>query len=117
MNSLSSDLLLGEREAGFTGVWVGGAKICAIGIQVSKWITCHGLALNINCDVLPFYQHIVACGLKVGYEPEQSFRSHACHVMSCVCPCACPCHLCRVVVSSISLPSFLMSPCQLFVLN
>ncbi|XP_019864434.1 PREDICTED: putative lipoyltransferase 2, mitochondrial isoform X1 [Amphimedon queenslandica] len=45
------------------GVWVGGAKVCAIGIQVSRSVSFHGLALNV-CNELSWYEHIVPCGLK-----------------------------------------------------
>ena len=46
----------------FTGVWVGGQKICAIGIKVSRWITMHGLALNVNND-LSYFDKIIPCGI------------------------------------------------------
>ncbi|HEY3250766.1 MAG TPA: lipoyl(octanoyl) transferase LipB [Ignavibacteria bacterium] len=52
----------GHREEEFTGVWVGGEKICAIGIKVSRWITMHGLALNINND-LSYFDKIIPCGI------------------------------------------------------
>jgi len=59
--------LIGERMEGATGVWLepgvsGKArKICAMGVKSSKYVTMHGLALNINTD-LNFYQLINPCG-------------------------------------------------------
>lgn len=59
--------IIGERLEGATGVWIepsvsGKArKICAMGVKSSKYITMHGLALNINTD-LSFYQLINPCG-------------------------------------------------------
>lgn len=52
----------GHREAEFTGVWVGEEKICAIGIKVSRWITMHGIAFNINTD-LSYFDKIIPCGI------------------------------------------------------
>jgi lipoate-protein ligase B len=51
-----------HREAGYTGVWVGDAKIAAIGIKVTKWVSMHGFALNVNND-LRLFQTIVPCGI------------------------------------------------------
>lgn len=53
----------GERNKEHTGVWVGNNKICAIGIKVTRWITMHGFALNINTN-MDFFNGIIPCGIK-----------------------------------------------------
>src|SRR5437763_484585 len=50
------------RIPGCTGVWVDHAKIAAIGVHISRWVTSHGFALNVNTD-LSYFQYIVPCGL------------------------------------------------------
>jgi lipoyl(octanoyl) transferase len=60
-----SDLgIVGERIPSLTGVWVNGAKIAAIGIKVSRWISLHGLAVNIDADLAPMREDLVPCGIK-----------------------------------------------------
>jgi lipoyl(octanoyl) transferase len=51
-----------ERREGLTGVWVGNSKIASLGIGVRKWVSFHGLALNISGDLSPF-QKITPCGI------------------------------------------------------
>ena len=50
------------RRKGFPGLWIGQKKIAAIGVQLKKWVSFHGMAININND-LSIFEHIVPCGL------------------------------------------------------
>jgi lipoyl(octanoyl) transferase len=59
---LQSYGLQGERLEGFTGVWLEGRKVAAIGIKVSRWITMHGFALNV-CPDMQGFTKIIPCGI------------------------------------------------------
>jgi lipoyl(octanoyl) transferase len=57
----------GDRYDGYTGVWLDAdkpeaRKICAMGVRCSRWVTMHGLALNVNPD-LSYFKNIVPCGI------------------------------------------------------
>ena len=52
----------GERVEGFTGVWVDGAKVAAIGIGVHNWVSFHGVAINIDPN-MEHFRLIVPCGI------------------------------------------------------
>ncbi len=54
--------LKGQRIQGLTGIWLDGIKVAAIGVGCRRWITQHGLALNIDCD-LEGFKAVVPCGL------------------------------------------------------
>ena len=60
--------LNGIRKEGFTGVWLDKTetlpyrKICAIGVHLSRWVTMHGFAFNVNTD-LDYFNYIVPCGI------------------------------------------------------
>lgn len=62
IQTLTEFNLKSERLKGLTGVWVNGAKVCAMGINTKKWVTMHGFALNVNSD-LNYFQKIIPCGI------------------------------------------------------
>jgi len=58
--------LEGTRIEGLTGVWLERPprKLCSIGVHISRWVTTHGYALNVDLDPAPFTHWITACGLE-----------------------------------------------------
>jgi len=65
--TLSEFGIKGARVDGSTGVWLDGGtdkarKICAMGVKSSRWVTMHGIALNVNPD-LSYFNHIIPCGI------------------------------------------------------
>ncbi len=66
IRALAAFGLQGRRLEGLTGVWLERPprKICSIGVHVSRWVTTHGYALNVDLDPAPFREWITACGLE-----------------------------------------------------
>jgi lipoyl(octanoyl) transferase len=65
LRTLSAFGLGAGRIDGLTGIWMSPPprKIASIGVHISKWVTTHGYALNVDLDARPFTEWITACGL------------------------------------------------------
>jgi lipoyl(octanoyl) transferase len=61
--ALADEQVDAEIRQGLTGVWVGGRKIGSIGVHVSRGVTTHGFAINVDNDLQPF-EWIVPCGIE-----------------------------------------------------
>jgi lipoyl(octanoyl) transferase len=66
IRTLAAFDLAATRLDGLTGVWLDSPprKICSIGVHISRWVTTHGYALNVDLDPAPFSEWITACGLE-----------------------------------------------------
>jgi lipoyl(octanoyl) transferase len=66
IRTLAAFELQGERIDGLTGLWLTRPprKIASIGVHISRWVTTHGYALNVDLDPAPFTEWITACGLE-----------------------------------------------------
>ncbi len=62
IDTLAAFGVAGGRREGYTGVWIGGLKVASIGVAVRRWVTWHGLALNVDTDLGPF-RTFQPCGL------------------------------------------------------
>jgi lipoyl(octanoyl) transferase len=66
VDTLAAFGIAGTRIEGLTGVWLASPprKIASIGVHISRWVTTHGYALNVDLDPAPFSDWITACGLE-----------------------------------------------------
>jgi lipoyl(octanoyl) transferase len=71
IDALAQFGIVATRSEGATGVWTDKGKIAASGVHISRWVTSHGFALNVDTD-LNYFRYIVPCGLT---RPVTSMRA------------------------------------------
>lgn len=62
VKALANIGIVAGRRQGLTGVWVGDEKIASLGVRLSRWVSMHGFALNVNVD-LSYFDGIIPCGI------------------------------------------------------
>lgn len=89
INALKGLKIETSTKSGLTGVWKDDYKIAAIGIKIKRWITMHGLSINISPD-MRYFSNIIPCGIKdksVGYvnqfEKDLNIDDVNNHVLTC----------------------------------
>lgn len=75
--------LASGREPGKTGVWIDGRKICSMGIACRRWVTFHGLALNVTTDLRQFFR-INPCGFEASVMTSMAAELGAAPAMAAV---------------------------------
>ena len=76
INTLQKYGIKGEQKEDLTGVWIKDKKIAAFGVRISRWVTMHGFALNVNTD-MKYYEGIIPCGiLEYGVTSMEKLLNH-----------------------------------------
>ena len=76
INTLQKYGIKGEQKEDLTGVWIKDKKIAAFGVRISRWVTMHGFALNVNTD-MQYYEGIIPCGiLEYGVTSMKKLLNH-----------------------------------------